>query len=58
MRPRATSRERIDRLTLELFLARGYADVTTDEVVRDCGISRPTFVRPSSATPGIAILTA
>lgn len=45
MRPRATSREHIDRVALELFLAHGYANVTTHDLIRACGISRPTFFR-------------
>lgn len=45
MRPRSTSRDHIDRVALDLFLANGYANVTTDDLVRACGISRPTFFR-------------
>ena len=45
MRPRVTSRGHIDRVALELFLARGYDQVTTAELIRACGISRPTFFR-------------
>lgn len=45
MRPRVTSREHIDQVALELFLDRGYAEVTTDELIRACGVSRPTFFR-------------
>ncbi|MGO1975275.1 MAG: TetR/AcrR family transcriptional regulator [Propionibacteriaceae bacterium] len=45
MRPRVTSRDQIDRIALELFLAHGYAEVTTDELIQACGVSRPTFFR-------------
>lgn len=45
MRSRATSREHIDRVALELFLTHGYANVTTDEIIEECGVSRPTFFR-------------
>lgn len=45
MRPRSTSREHIDRVALELFLARGYAEVTTEDLIKACGVSRPTFFR-------------
>lgn len=45
MRPRATDRDHIDRVALELFLAHGYSSVTTDQLIRACGVSRPTFFR-------------
>jgi AcrR family transcriptional regulator len=45
MRPRATSRDHIDDIALKLFLDRGYPNVTTDDLIRECGVSRPTFFR-------------
>ncbi|MGO2863670.1 MAG: TetR/AcrR family transcriptional regulator [Brevibacterium sp.] len=45
MRPRATSRGHIDDIALKLFLDRGYPNVTTDDLIRACGVSRPTFFR-------------
>lgn len=45
MRPRVTSREQIDQVALDLFLAHGYANVTTHDLIKACGVSRPTFFR-------------
>lgn len=45
MRPRATTRDRIDRAALGLFLTHGYASVTTEALIEACGVSRPTFFR-------------
>ena len=45
MRPRATSRDHIDDIALKLSLDRGYPNVTTDDLIRACGMSRPTFFR-------------
>lgn len=55
MRPRVTSRERIDRVALELFLAHGYAEVTTDALIRACGVSRPTFFRYVSSRDALVL---
>ncbi|MFC7620564.1 TetR/AcrR family transcriptional regulator [Microlunatus sp. GCM10028923] len=44
-RPPATSREAIDEVALDLFLAHGYAAVTVADLVAAAGISRPTFFR-------------
>ncbi|MGW6729641.1 acyl-CoA-like ligand-binding transcription factor [Nocardia sp. NPDC055029] len=42
-RPRASSREDIERVAIELFLERGYSAVKVDEIAQECGISRRTF---------------
>lgn len=44
-RPQATSREAIDEVALDLFLANGYPAVTVADIVAAAGISRPTFFR-------------
>ncbi|PHU46314.1 hypothetical protein CSW77_26125 [Shigella flexneri] len=45
MRPRATSRDHIVDIALKLFLERGYPNVTTEDLISACGVSRPTFFR-------------
>lgn len=45
MRPRATSRDHIDDIALKLFLERDYPNVTTEDLISACGVSRPTFFR-------------
>lgn len=55
MRPRATSRNHIDSISLRLFLTHGYANVTTDDLVQACGVSRPTFFRYVSSRDAIVL---
>lgn len=55
MRPPATSRDHIDRVALDLFLAHGYANVTTNDLIEACAISRPTFFRYVSSRDALVL---
>lgn len=55
MRPRATSRDDIDHIALQLFLTHGYDDVTTAAVIDACGISRATFFRYVSSRDALVL---
>jgi mycofactocin system transcriptional regulator len=44
-RPRATSRAELERVGFELFAARGFDEVTVEEIASAAGIGRRTFFR-------------
>src|SRR6185436_16233147 len=44
-RPRVTSRHEIERVALDLFSARGFAETTVDDIAEAAGIARRTFFR-------------
>jgi mycofactocin system transcriptional regulator len=44
-RPRATSREEIERVALQLFSTRGFDATTVDDIAAAAGIGRRTFFR-------------
>jgi len=44
-RPRASSREEIERAAIELFLKHGYDEVTVERIASTCGVGRATFFR-------------
>jgi mycofactocin system transcriptional regulator len=44
-RPKLTTREQIERVGLELFVKRGFAETTVEDVAAEAGISRRTFFR-------------
>ena len=44
-RPRASSRDAVERIALELFSAHGFAETTVEDVAEAAGISRRTFFR-------------
>jgi AcrR family transcriptional regulator len=44
-RPRASSREEIERAAIELFLEHGYDEVTAERIASACGVGRATFFR-------------
>ena len=44
-RPRATSREHLERVALDLFTERGFEETTVEHIAATAGISRRTFFR-------------
>lgn len=44
-RPRSIDRSAIDAVALDLFLERGFAAVTGQDIADACGVSRPTIYR-------------
>jgi AcrR family transcriptional regulator len=48
-RPRRSSRETLQEAAYELFLERGYADVSVEDIARRAGVSRSTFWAYASA---------
>jgi mycofactocin system transcriptional regulator len=44
-RPRATSREQLERVALELFARDGFTETTVEDIAEAAGVSRRTFFR-------------
>lgn len=44
-RPPSTTRAEIERLSIDLFIARGFDETTIDDIAAEAGISRRTFFR-------------
>jgi len=53
-RARVTTKGAVADVALKLFIARGYADVTVDDIARGAGIGRRSFFRYFPSKPDVA----